>query len=207
MNKKEYLEQLEKYLRCLPKDDFVKTMEHFREYFEEVGEEGEADAIKELGSPKEVAYELLSQLLETGEKPTGDKSYKHEKKNKLSTGAIIGIAIIAILASPLAIPLAFTAVALIITLVALVGAIILAVILMCVAGFIAGIKLLATGVITVTASVAGAIALFGAGVLSLGACLVVVALTIAVVKLLGNGIGRFANWITGFGGEKRESMD
>lgn len=256
MNRKEYLEQLEKYLRCLPKEDFARTMNHFVEYFDEVGEEGEQDAIKELGKPKEVAYELLSQLLETGERPSkkinlGEKSYSQQKKdkpspagvyydygngkgefndkkqtyqksegdknrqdyydydrkNKLSIGAIIAISILAILASPIAIPLAVAAVAIIIAIVAVVGAAILAAILMCIAGLIASVKLFVAGVLTVTASIWGAIAMVGMGTAALGGCMILIGVTALCVGLLGRGIRWFAKWITGFGGKKNENMD
>lgn len=64
MNKEEYLNQLKKYLKRLPADDYQNAMGYFTEYFEDVGPEGEAEAIRELGTPKEAASELLSALLD-----------------------------------------------------------------------------------------------------------------------------------------------
>ena len=63
MKREEYLSQLRKYLKRLPKDDYENAMEYFTEYFEEAGEEGEQKVIEELGTPKEAAGELLSNLL------------------------------------------------------------------------------------------------------------------------------------------------
>lgn len=38
--KKEYLDQLHKYLKKLPREDYEDAMEYFTEYFEETDEEG-----------------------------------------------------------------------------------------------------------------------------------------------------------------------
>ena len=50
MNREEYLRELSKYLKKLPKKDYDDTMNYFEEYFDEVGVEGEQDLIRELGS-------------------------------------------------------------------------------------------------------------------------------------------------------------
>ena len=76
MNREEYLKELSKYLKRLPKKDYDDTMNYFEEYFEEVGIEGEQDLIRELGSPSTAASEILSKLLNENEG-------KNEGKNKL----------------------------------------------------------------------------------------------------------------------------
>lgn len=60
MNRAEYLNQLDKYLKKLPKPDYENAMEYFTEYFEEAGEKR---AIEELGTPKEAAEDILNNLL------------------------------------------------------------------------------------------------------------------------------------------------
>ncbi len=60
MNRSEYLNQLRKYLKKLPKPDYENAMEYFTEYFEEVGEQR---AMEELGTPKEAASDILDNLL------------------------------------------------------------------------------------------------------------------------------------------------
>lgn len=60
MNQSEYLNQLRKYLKKLPKPDYENAMEYFTEYFEEVGEQR---AMGELGTPKEAASDILDNLL------------------------------------------------------------------------------------------------------------------------------------------------
>ena len=49
LTKEEYLAQLKKYLKRLPKEDYNNAMDYFTEYFEDVGPEGEAALIQELG--------------------------------------------------------------------------------------------------------------------------------------------------------------
>ena len=59
MTRKEYMEQLRKYLKRLPKEDYENAIEYFSEYFDEAGPENEQQVMEELGEPKEAARELL----------------------------------------------------------------------------------------------------------------------------------------------------
>ena len=100
MTRTEYLAELEKYLKKLPRKDYEETMDYFTEYFDEVGPEGEAAAIADLGSPKEAAHEIMLNLLDKKvEEDNQDSSSSKNTKN------IVQIAILSILAAPLAIPL------------------------------------------------------------------------------------------------------
>ena len=100
MTRTEYLAELEKYLKKLPRKDYQEAMDYFTEYFDEVGPEGEAAAIAELGSPKEAAHEIMLNLLDKKvEEDNQDSSSSKNTKN------IVQIAILSILAAPLAIPL------------------------------------------------------------------------------------------------------
>ena len=106
MTRTEYLAQLDHYLKKLPAKDYQEAMDYFTEYFDEVGPEGEAAAIAELGSPKEAAHEIIINLLD--KKIEEDSSVKNSKQ-------IVQIAILSILAAPLAIPLLILALTLIFT--------------------------------------------------------------------------------------------
>ena len=64
MTSEEYLKQLEKYLRKLPQSDYKDAMEYFTEYFADAGPENEQAVIKELGTPKQAAAELMRNLLD-----------------------------------------------------------------------------------------------------------------------------------------------
>ena len=65
MTRTEYLTQLELYLKKLPAADRIEAMDYFRELFDDAGVEGEEELIASLGTPKEAAHEVLSNLLDT----------------------------------------------------------------------------------------------------------------------------------------------
>ena len=46
MTRKEYMEQLKKYLKRLPKEDYDNAIEYFSEYFDEAGPENEQQVWK-----------------------------------------------------------------------------------------------------------------------------------------------------------------
>lgn len=80
MNREEYLNQLKKHLRKLPKSDYENAMEYFTEYFEEVGEH---QAVEELGTPEEAAADIINNLLNQNQK-NGKAGGKREKIKILS---------------------------------------------------------------------------------------------------------------------------
>ncbi|HFI0040483.1 TPA: DUF1700 domain-containing protein [Streptococcus suis] len=107
MNRIEYLQKLEKHLKHLPKEDFQDTLDYFNEFFDE--KENDEEAIRELGSPKEAASEILATLYE-----------KERTEDKPNTRNMVWLTILAILAAPIGIPLAITLVALFIILLLLI---------------------------------------------------------------------------------------
>ena len=110
MTRTEYLAQLDHYLKKLPTKDYQEAMDYFTEYFDEVGPEGEAAAMAELGSPKEAAHEIIINLLD--KKIEEDSQEASSVKNSKQ---IVQIAILSILAAPLAIPLLILALTLVFT--------------------------------------------------------------------------------------------
>lgn len=163
MNRQEYLRELSKYLKKLPKKDYEDTMEYFEEYFNEVGEEGEQALIEELGEPRVAAAEILSRLLnnnfsatstdenfEKMKKDSTEYSNKKAKNNTLFRTLII--ALLCVLAAPIGIPLTITVVAVLfalfivaVSLFIAFGAIIFAIILMLIKLIFVGIPMLIFG--------------------------------------------------------------
>ena len=47
MTRQEYMEELKKYLKRLPQEDFDNAIEYFSEYFEEAGPEKEQQVMRE----------------------------------------------------------------------------------------------------------------------------------------------------------------
>ena len=124
MSKEEYLKQLQKYLKKLPKQDYEDAMEYFIEYFEETDEAGAQELMTELGTPKEAARDLISNLLdkkiEEQEPVFGVEDKKVEKDKKQSKWNIFWIALLAIFAAPIGAPLVFSALVVLLSLVLLV---------------------------------------------------------------------------------------
>lgn len=62
MSRKEYMEQLDMLLRDIPHMERREALQYYEDYFEDAGEEHEADVIEELGSPEELAKKLREDL-------------------------------------------------------------------------------------------------------------------------------------------------
>ena len=90
MTRTEYLTQLELYLKKLPQADQIEAMDYFRELFDDAGVEGEEELIASLGTPKEAAHEVLSNLL--------DKKINEAPAQK-NNRQILHIALLALLAA------------------------------------------------------------------------------------------------------------
>ena len=71
MTRNEYMEQLKKYLKRLPKEDYDNAIEYFSEYFDEAGAENEQQVIEELGTPQMVASTICLHL-EPGSEKNGE---------------------------------------------------------------------------------------------------------------------------------------
>ena len=106
MNRQEYMKQLKEQLKRLPKEDFARAVEYYEEYFAEAGEENEAKAIEDLGSPKEAADQIICDMaLNYSKKPVKD----------VRSGINgLWVAVLALFAVPIALPLLFSGVALVI---------------------------------------------------------------------------------------------
>ena len=108
MTRQEYMEELKKYLKRLPQEDFDNAIEYFSEYFEEAGPEKEQQVMRELGEPKEAARELFLNLLQ--ESVEHDEDIVEEKAPVLkgkrrSPGKIILLAFLVLCASPVSLAL------------------------------------------------------------------------------------------------------
>lgn len=108
MTRQEYMEELKKYLKRLPQEDFDNAIEYFSEYFEEAGPEKEQQVMRELGEPKEAARELFLNLLQ--ESVEKDQDIVEEKAPVLkgkrrSLGKIILLVFLVLCASPVSLAL------------------------------------------------------------------------------------------------------
>ena len=143
LTKEEYLAQLKKYLKRLPKEDYNNAMDYFTEYFEDAGSEGETTLMQELGTPKEAAYDILDHL-------------------------IILLTFLAICAAPLGGSLLIAVIAVALTCVLVIIAGLLCIFALGAASVIIGGKLFLRGAVAITASLSGASLISGAGLFSIG---------------------------------------
>lgn len=76
--KEAYLNELKKHLRKLPKKEYEDAIEYFREYLDEMSDDiTKEELIKELGTPKEAAREIIANVL--------DKKVNEEHHDKKKT--------------------------------------------------------------------------------------------------------------------------
>lgn len=171
LTKDEYLAELSRYLRKLPQDDYDSAMAYFREYFEEAGPENEAQAMADLGTPKEAAAELLQNLLH-------DDGQQH----KSDTARTLKIAAIAMLLSPLGWLGLIVGGVLLVAAAAVVFAIIVSAVAIDAALFYSGGALLiyAFGLLGQSLAAAGVIG--GSGILCLGLGLLIVTIGLALCR-------------------------
>lgn len=186
MNRETYLKELKKYLKRLPEDDYKNAMEYFTEYFEEAGPDHEAEAIRELGSPREAAAELLSALIDekTGA-AAGDKSQsrRYRSGDPIPQGRrsdsplrILLIVCLAIFAAPVALPLAAAAFTLLLAGVAIVVSVVLCIFICSVSMVLVGIYSVIRAFALLTVSLPGFLVITGGGLLSVGlGCLLFIA--------------------------------
>lgn len=187
MTKTDYLSQLHRYLRKLPKDDYQEAMDYFIEYFHEAGPENEAQVIEELGSPKEAAHEVISHLL--NEKIIADQP---SLKNRTT---IIWIALLAILASPLAIPLLIVCLALIFSMIIFFLSLILVICSFIGVLVITGLSLIFTSVPLLSTSLNASLLGIGIGLGCFGLFLLLLLLTIEACKGIIKLLTLFINWL------------
>ena len=201
MTRQEYMEQLKKYLKRLPKEDYENAIEYFSEYFDEAGPQKEQQVMKELGEPKEAARELLLNLLQ--ESVENDQDIVEEKAavqpeatsggKKRSPGKIILLAILVLCASPVSLAILVGVLAVLLAVVVTATAVIFSLGITSIAATAGGIVTVGFGATLVLKSAAAACMMIGGGFLMAGIGILAGVLTIYICKWCANGIGRLVN--------------
>ena len=201
MTRQEYMEQLKKYLKRLPKEDYENAIEYFSEYFDEAGPQKEQQVMKELGEPKEAASELLLNLLQ--ESVENDQDIVEEKAavqpeaasggKKRSPGKIILLAILVLCASPVSLALLVGVLAVLLAVVVTATAVIFSIGITGIAAIAGGIVTIGVGVSLILKSAAAACMMVGGGFLMTGLGILAGLLTVYICKWCANGIGRLVN--------------
>ena len=205
MTRNEYMEQLKRYLRRLPKEDYENAVEYFSEYFDEAGPENEQQMMKDLGDPKEAAREVLLNLLEESvENGSAEEASRTEtvktfsekalpEKKKRSPGKIILLAFLVICASPVSIALLIAGLAVLAAVVLVIAAVIFSLAVTSIATIAGGIMVVGFGATLVMRSLAAACMMVGGGFLLAGAGILFGVLTVYICKWCATGIGRLVN--------------
>ena len=201
MTRQEYMEQLKKYLKRLPKEDYENAIEYFSEYFDEAGPQKEQQVMKELGEPKEAARELLLNLLQ--ESVENDQDIVEEKAavqpeaasggKKRSPGKIILLAILVLCASPVSLAFLAFVFTVLCAVIVTVAAVIFSIGITGIAAIAGGIVTIGVGVSLILKSAAAACMMVGGGFLMTGLGILAGLLTVYICKWCANGIGRLVN--------------
>ncbi len=181
MNQSEYLNQLDSYLKKLPKSDYENAMDYFTEYFEEAGEQR---AIEELGTPKEAAAEILNNLLNQNSE-NGQAAGSYNTRSLRQTAAM---AYMSILTTPYGLPAALGIIILTLVAVLVLSCIALAALICSMVLLWLGAKYLIRGFMALPHSRSGACMLAGTGILGIGLWLLVSVCTICVYHRIMHGI-------------------
>ena len=97
MNRRKFMQELAKKLRRLPDGERRSALAYYDEYFDEAGADNEQRVIDELGSPSEVAAQIISEFAYKNVGRGGKKAHRTR---------VLGIVLLGIFASPIALPIA-----------------------------------------------------------------------------------------------------
>lgn len=87
MNREEFMRRLTALLQDVPPAEREEALTYYNEYFDDAGEENEADVIAALGSPEELAKSIKAGLADGGNggefTESGFHGYEQRNKNQL----------------------------------------------------------------------------------------------------------------------------
>ncbi len=187
MNREEFLKKLESLLRDVDASERKEALQYYEEYFED-SEKAEADVIKELGSPEEVAHSIREELAEKeivvaqsreeesftgksqGNEGRSQASSSREEKGMDPWAVVLIVLLVLFLGIPVGVPLLAGAFSLVVGVFAVVFGLVLAALICAVAfGFAAIICFIVSIVKLIAVPLAGII-LMGTALLLMGLC-------------------------------------
>ena len=186
MTRTDYLTQLETYLNKLPEADRIEAMDYFKELFDDAGSEGEEELIASLGTPKEAAHDILSDLL--------DKKVNEAPAQK-NNRQLLHIALLALLVAPIGIPVGIGILMAIIGIFIAAVSVILAFFAVSVTGILLGGLFIIESFSVLVEAKSAFILIFGAGLLAIGASSLVLLGISYVARFFGLLIVRLVQWI------------
>lgn len=116
MNRVDFMKQLESLLQNISPSEREEALQYYNDYFDDAGDENEQSVIEALGNPAKVAENIKRDLYGSGygdntyqRSPVGERAmvqYQQQtaeppkQESKMSTGMIVLIVILCVLASP-----------------------------------------------------------------------------------------------------------
>lgn len=214
MTKTEFLARLEELLKDVPVSEKESAIQYYNDYFEDAGSENEEEVIDALGTPEDVALNIkagINGTADSGEytengysantankdsvtvyhpntSGTNTNAAPVQQKKGLSGGVIALIVILCILASPLLIGIAGAAFGLLVAFVAVVFSLAVAAIAIVFAFLAAAIGCAIFGICAFPAAPM-------AGLMAVGASLIMVALTLISLWIMVAFCGVVIPWV------------
>lgn len=104
MNRSQFMAELSARLSQLPPEELSSALLYYSEYFDDAGQENEAQVISELGAPEQVAAQIIEDYAaKYGRIP---ELPKNEAKEKSGAGSNTLMLVLAICAAPIVLPIA-----------------------------------------------------------------------------------------------------
>jgi uncharacterized membrane protein len=196
MNRAEFIAELRKRLRKLPQDEQDNAIAYYEEYLDEAGPEGEQEALAGLGSPAQVAAELISGY--------AIKNVAAEPGEQASGGLrTLWIVLLAVFALPVALPLAIAAAAVVFSLLLCVFFVCLTLLITAIGLAVAGVAMAGFGTLSLFAFPIEALFCLGLGLVALSVGTALLLATIWLSRKILNGITKlFAGILERKGGRK-----
>lgn len=188
MNRLQFMTELRGRLSQLPPEELNSALLYYAEYFDDAGPENEQKVIQELGTPEQVAAQIIedyaAKCVRIPPEPV--------PKQKRSTGSIVLLCILAVFAAPIVLPLA-------IALAAVAVSVIVAAFAVLVSLFVASGALILSGLFTAGVSFAvllesppTTVMFFGIGLLMTGVGLALMLGSFALTKAACKGVAALA---------------
>lgn len=175
MNRNEFIAMLRKELSKLPQDEIDAAVEYYEEYFDEAGEDREAELIQELGSPKKIAAQIKSEY-------TARKLDEEGASTAKKGVSAIWLVILGICSAPVSVPIAIVLVALAACGFAVAIAIVVSVFAAIIGAVIGAIGMVVMGVLALPVAISTALLFIGGGVLVMAAFAVLGVLAVIALK-------------------------
>ncbi len=174
--KEAYLNELKKHLRKLPRKDYEDAIEYFKEYLDEMSDDiTKEELIKELGTPKEAAREIIANVLD---KKVNEDCHDN-KKRKSNT---LWIACLAILLSPITAPILFVLVVVFFCIILVAAIILFCIFIFGICGFYTAGKLLFHSAISIPYAFGNSLFSAGIGLIVIGLCILLCILCINIFR-------------------------